>query len=262
MADPSVVKAVRILAHVARDGASVSLADLSAAVKLPKPTVHRLAVLLEQQGFLHKDPLTRRYSIGWIFHDLCFHAIQSAPAHQDRQVLLQRLSEKLGETVNFGVLSGREVVYLERVESSWPLRMDFKPGSRVPMHCTAIGKLLLAFAPRRRREELLRSGPLKAHTGNTITKPSLLRRELLEIRRRGHSEDNEEFLVGVCCLAVPVKDRRGKTVAGLAVSAPSARFPLEKARAYLPDLQACAAELGAQTGRPGRILRVDEVRRW
>ena len=237
------IKALRLLAHVSRGEVPVSLADLSAAVMLPKPTVHRIAALLEQEGFLHKDPLTRRYSAGKAFHDLCFHAIRSAPAHRDRQVLLQRLSEKLGETVNLGVLSGGEVMYLERVESSWPLRMDFKPGSRVPIHCTANGKLLLAFAPRQRRERLLSSISLERYGRNTLTDRAALRRELLEIRRRGYSEDNEEFLAGVCCLAVPVKDHRGRTVAGLAVSAPSARFPLETARSYLPDLQACAEQL-------------------
>lgn len=222
----------------------MTLAGLSAAAKLPKPTVHRIAALLEHEGFLHKDPLTRRYSAGRAFHDLCLHAIRSAPAHRDRQVLLQRLSEKLGETVNLGLLSGGEVIYLERVESSWPLRMDFKPGSRVPIHCTAIGKLLLAFAPRRRVEQLLNSVPLQPCTPQTLTEPTALHRELLEIRRRGYAEDNEEFLAGVCCLAVPVKDHRGRAVAGLAVSSPSARFPLEKARSYLPDLRACAEQLG------------------
>ena len=245
MADSPIVKAIRVLLRAAQDEAPISLADLSASVKLPKPTVHRITTLLEREGLLYKDSLTRRYSLGTALHDFCLRAIQSAPAHRDRQLLLQRLSEKLGETINLGVLSGREVIYLERVESSWPLRMDFKPGSRVPLHCTAIGKLLLGFAPRRRRERLLDLVPLEAYTKNTRTEPAVLLRELLEIRRRGYSEDNEEFLVGVCCLAVPVKDRRGRTVAGLAVSAPSARFSLERARSYLPDLQACAEQLSA-----------------
>ena len=126
--------------------------------------------------------------------------------------------------------------------------MDFKPGSRVPIHCTANGKLLLAFAPRRRRERLLSSISLERYTRNTLTERAALHRELLEIRRRGYAEDNEEFLVGVCCLAVPVKDHRGRAVAGLAVSSPSARFPLEKARSYLPDLRACAEQLTPHLG--------------
>lgn len=241
-----IIRAVRLLAHVARDGAPVTLAELSAAVELPKPTVHRIAALLDREGFLHKDPLTRSYSVGKAFYDLCFHAIRSGPGHQERRFVLQRISEKLGETINLAVLVGREIMYIERVESAWPLSINFQPGSRVPLHCTANGKLLLAFAPRRLRERLIDSIALEPCTRNTITDGGALRRELLQIRRRGYSEDNEEFLAGVCCLAVPIRDRRGRVVAGLAVSAPSARFPIDKARAYLPDLQACAEELTVQ----------------
>ena len=243
-----ITRALRVLARVAREEAPLSLAELSAAVRLPKPTVYRIAALLEQEGVVYKDPLTRRYSTGKAFHDLCFQAIRNGPVHRERHFILQRLSEKLGETINLAVLVGREVTYIERVEAAWPLSINFEPGSRVPVHCTANGKLLLAFAPRRVRERLLGSIALKPHTPNTLTDPAALRRELVEIRRRGYSEDHEEFLVGVCCLAVPVRGHRGKVVAGLAASAPSARFPLEKARSYLPDLLACAEQLGAYFG--------------
>lgn len=237
-----------MLLRTAQDETPVTLAGLSTAVNLPKPTVHRIAGMLEREGLLYKDPLTRRYSVGKTLHDLCFHAIRNGPPHHDRQLILGRLSEKLGETINLGVLSGGEILYVERVESAWPLSINFKPGSRVPLHCTANGKLLLAFAPSRRRDRLLASLPMEPRTRNTLTDRDALRRELAEIRRRGYSEDNEEFLAGVCCLAVPVRARGGRVVAGLAVSAPSARFPLDNARGYLPDLQACAEELRPHLG--------------
>lgn len=241
-----VLKALTVLTHVAQASTPVALAGLSSAVGLPKPTAHRLARLLEQAGFVQKDPQTRRYVVGPALVDLGFEAIRAAPGHGSVRLLLERLSEKLGETVNLAVLSGGEVVYLDRVEASWPLRTDFKPGSRVPVHCTANGKLLLAFAPRRVREQLVCSVPLQAYTRNTITEPAILLRELAEIRRQGYAEDNEEYLVGVCCLGVPVMDHRKRIMAGLAVSAPSARFPLDNARSYLPDLRACADLVGVQ----------------
>ncbi|MBI2460765.1 MAG: IclR family transcriptional regulator [Candidatus Rokubacteria bacterium] len=248
-----ITRALKVLARVAREEAPLSLAELSAAVRLPKPTVYRIAALLEQEGVVYKDPLTRRYSMGKAFHDLCFQAIRNGPVHRERHFILQRLSEKLGETINLAVLVGREVTYIERVEAAWPLSINFEPGSRVPVHCTANGKLLLAFAPRRHRERFLKSIQLKPYTPNTIVDRARLVQRLQEIRRRGYSEDNEEFLAGVCCLAVPVKDRHGKVVAGLAVSAPSARFSLEKARSYLPDLRACTAELSAHLADRGGL---------
>ena len=241
-----VLKAIAVLAHVARASAPVSLAALSDALHLPKPTAYRLAALLDHAGLLRKDPLTRRYVVGTALIEMGFDALRSAPAHRNRQLLLERLSEKLGETVNLGVLAGHEVVYLDRVEASWPLRMDFKPGSRVPLHCTANGKLLLACAPPALRERLLRGIRLDPVTSRSITSRARLLRALAEIRRRGWSEDDEEFLAGVCCLAVPVRDRRGRILAGLAVSAPSARFNLARAREHLPDLQTAARALGAE----------------
>lgn len=241
-----VLKAVALLGHVARAGVPVALTDLSHAAGVPKTTAHRLARLLASAGLLRKDALTRRYTAGPALVDLGFQVIRGSASQSNRGLLLTRLSEKLGETVNLGVLSGNEIVYLDRVEAAWPLRMDFKPGSRVPLHCTANGKLLLALAPAATRRQLLRSLRLVAFTRKTLTSRARLRRELAEIGRRGFAEDDEEFLAGVCCLAVPVRNRRGRVVAGLAVTAPSARFDLARARGYLPDLKEAAAAIGAE----------------
>ncbi len=255
LGDSPVVRATRILAAVARAGEPLTLAGLSHAVNLPKATVHRLAALLEHEGLIDKDPLTRRYVVAHGFQDLALSAIRAAPLHQSRQAVLRRLSEQLGETVNLAVLSGGSVLFIERVEAAWPLRMDLKPGSRVPIHCTANGKLLLAFAPRRVRERLLGALALEPHTKRTITSASTLVQELRAIRRRGYAEDDEEFLAGVCCLAVPVRNGSGRVIAGLAVSAPSARFPLERAREHLPDLRRTAEELGTylDASRGGQV---------
>lgn len=253
-ADSPVVRALRILAAVARADGPVSLAELCQMVGLPKATVHRLAGLVEAEGLIERDPLARRYVVAGGFDDLALRALRTAPVHRNRRAILKRLSERLGETVNVGVMHGGEVMYVDRVESAWPLRMELKPGSRVPMHCSALGKLLLAFAPRSVRDGLLRVAALEPHTPNTITSRQRLEAELDATRHRGHSEDDEEFLAGVCCIAVPVRDAKGKVLAGLAVSAPTARLPLARARTYLPDLREAAADLGAylEASREGR----------
>ncbi len=240
------LKALAVLGHVARATSPPTLAELSAAVALPKPTAHRLARLLEGAGLVSKDALTRRYVVGPDLVALGLQAVRNSPGHRNRRLLLERLSDKLSETVNLAVLAGDEVLYLDRVESAWPLRMDFKPGSRVPVHCTANGKLLLAYAPPAVRGRLLRTLRLTPVTARTITSRPRLEAQLREIRRRGYSEDDEEFLAGVCCLAVPVPGRDGRVIAGLAVSAPSARFTLERARGHLDDLRAAAAALGVE----------------
>ncbi len=240
------LKALGVLAHIARAPSPVTLADLSATAGLPKPTAHRLARLLEQAQLIQKDPLTRRYAVGARLVELGFEALRNAPVHRNQHLLLERLSEKLGETVNLAILSGDHILYLDRVESSWPLRIHFKPGSRVPVYCTANGKLLLAYASPAVQARILRSIRLVPHGPNTITNRLELHRALEEIRRRGYSEDNEEYLAGVCCVAVPVHDRRGRVVAGLAASGPLVRFDLARARAHVDDLRATAELIGLE----------------
>jgi DNA-binding IclR family transcriptional regulator len=247
-----VLKAAALLRHVASAGEPVNLARISAALAVPKPTALRLARLLEGADLLRKDLLTRRYGVGAGLVELALDALRSGPGHGARQLVLTRISEKLGETVNLGVISGAELVYLDRVESAWPLRMVFKPGSRVPLHCTANGKLLLACAAPAERRRLLDAIALTRFTGKTVTTRPALIRQLAAIRRQDYAEDDQEFLAGVSCLAVPVRDARGRVVAGLAVSAPTARFDLARARAHLPDLRTAAVEIGRHLDRDQR----------
>jgi IclR family acetate operon transcriptional repressor len=240
------VKAVRILHAVAKEPAAVSLADLSATVRLPKPTAHRLMSELERLRLVSRDPLTRRYRVGPDLEDLAVEAMRNAIAQSGRRLHMERLAEKIGERINIGVMSAGKVIYVEWVESAGPLRVNIAPGTQVPAHCSANGKLLLAYGPASLRQRILAASPAVAYTANTITAADALARELENIRRQGYSEDNEEFLAGVCCLAVPVRNRRGEVVAGLAVMAPSARLPLEKARQHLPDLRTCAEAISAE----------------
>jgi DNA-binding IclR family transcriptional regulator len=135
------------------------------------------------------------------------------------------------------------VIYLDRVEARWPLRLHLEPGSRVPLHCTASGKLFLAHLPAARRRGVLAALELSAFTPHTITDRAVLERELAAIAQTGHSMDREEFLLGLIAVAVPVKDSSGATLAALACHAPSARLSLERALGFLPILERAAHRL-------------------
>jgi len=137
---------------------------------------------------------------------------------------------------------------VEWVESVSVIRVDLTAETPVPAHCSASGKLLMAFAPEAIRERFLKSAPFKALTKSTITSAKGLEREFEAIRRRGYSEDNQEFLPGVCCLAVPVRNGAGDAVAGLALMAPAISFSLAKARQHLPELRSCADAISAEYG--------------
>jgi DNA-binding IclR family transcriptional regulator len=241
-----VAKAINILRHIAQQEAPVTLANLSRAVGLPKPTAYHLGRVLERAGLISRDPLSRRYQLGSAFETLALSALRNGVSQNTRRLHMENLSQKIGERINLGVLSGGKALYVEWVESASELRVEVKPGTRLPLHCSANGKLLLAYSPPAVREGVLGSAPFPAHTRNTITTAEALSAELAAIRRRGYAEDNEEFLDGVICLAVPVRNRGGRVVAGLALMAVATRLPLEKARRYLPDLLACAEALSAE----------------
>jgi IclR family transcriptional regulator, acetate operon repressor len=247
-----VLKALRLLAHLAASKEPVALAELSRALKLPKPTAYRLARSIESAGFVHKDPLTRRYRVGAAFEDLALSALRYGAGHARRELLMNGLAERLGARVNLVVLKAGNVDFVEWVESTAPLRVDIRGSAPIAVHCSASGKLLLAFGSDDVREHVLRSAPFAAFTKKTITSRRALARELDKIRERGFAEDDQELLPGVNCLAVPIHNLAGEVVAGLAVMAPVASLPLEILRGHLQDIRACAAAISAElSSRPG-----------
>jgi DNA-binding IclR family transcriptional regulator len=163
----------------------------------------------------------------------------------ERHAILARLVEEIGETCNFTMLDGDAVVYLDRVEAAWPLRMMLSSGSRVPLHCTASGKLLLALMPKPARGRLIALLPLTRYTSTTLTDARRLGAELARIRAQKYATDNEEFHAGLACVAVPVADARRRVCAAIAVHAPVSRMPLERALEHLPSLRRAAAAMAA-----------------
>jgi DNA-binding IclR family transcriptional regulator len=212
---------------------------------------------LENAGFVRRDPLTRRHVIGSLFEDVALNALRHGAGHGRRRLLLNELAHKVGARINLVVLKSANVLFVEWVESMTPLRVDIDPATAMPVHCTASGKLLLAFGPAELCESVLRSAPFPACTKNSITSARSLQRELEEIRRRGHSEDNQELVLGVNCIAVPVYNRAGQVVAGLAAMAPVASLPLEKLRRHLPDLRECAASISQEFGSAVQVSPSD-----
>jgi IclR family transcriptional regulator, acetate operon repressor len=243
-----VIKALRLLAHIAASNEPLGLADLSRAMKLPKPTAYRLARALETVGFVRKDPLTLRYRVGSSFENVALNGLRNSAAHGARRMLMNNLAERLGARVNLVVLKAGNLSFVQWVESTAPLRVDISGDMPMPVHCSASGKLLLAFGPADLREGVFRSAPFRSYTKNTITTARGLARELEEIRQRGYSIDDQELLPGVNCLAVPVHNRVGQAVAGLAVMAPVASLPLDTLKRHLPDLKSCAARISAEFG--------------
>ncbi len=195
---------------------------------------------LESIGFLQREPGGKRFVVGPRQTEVALDTLINSPQRAARHAILEALVEEVEETCNVTVLIGTEIVYIDRVESHWPLRSHFQPGSRVPLHCGASGKLFLSMMPAHRRRKLLRSIPLRKYTERTETNPTAIEKELKRIRTSKVGLDVEEFLQGLIGLAVPVFDRRKRMCATVSMHAPTARLSPEDALKYVPAMRRAA----------------------
>ncbi len=220
-----------------------SLQSLVEETGLPKPTVHRMLQQLESAGLLQREGDGRHYGTGTRLRQLAENLLRNDSHHGARHAVLRRLVEEVGESCNITALSGSEVVYLDRVETAAPLRFYLRAGSRVPAHCSASGKVMLAQMSPAQRRRLLAHAPLERYTAKTITDLALLEREIARVRKQGYALDDEEFLPGLLCIAVRVPREGALSNLCIAIQAPSMRLDAERARQWLPALQRAALAL-------------------
>lgn len=237
-------KTFTILDAIVESETPVSVSEMGARFGLPKATVHRICVFLERRGFVQRELDGKRFTIGPHLIDLAHRTARASFKLASRHTILQALAERIGETCNIGILDRDRIVYIDRVEANWPLTIQFRTGSAVPLHCTAIGKLFLAHMPADQVEKMLAAAPLQRFTDTTLTAVAAIQRELERIRSQGYSIDNEEYLGGVICIAVPILDPQGRICAALAMQAPRARMSLADMQRHLPALRKAAGQVG------------------
>ena len=240
----SAERSLRLLSLLAAEGRSLTLADLALRLALPKGTAHRICLQLLDSGFLARDVDERSYVVGPALRRLAFDTLNHGVVRGLRHDVLSELVRRVGETCNFTALDGTQVLYLDRVEAHWPLRLTLDVGSHVPLHCTASGKLLIAQMPPKEREAVIRGITLEPKTRNTILSAARLREECDAIAQCGYSCDNEEFITGLVAVAVPVCNPAGIVRAAIAVHAPTARMSLDQALGQLDALRNAAKRMG------------------
>jgi DNA-binding IclR family transcriptional regulator len=221
------------------------LAELAQAVALPKPTVLRILATLEYAGLVCREPDSKRYSYASRTNGFAGKVLLSSPVRAARHAIMEELAEQVGETCNLSIPSGSYAQFLERVEVAWPVSVRFGPGSRVPLHATASGKIFLGYMSRRGRERFLSQAPLIAHTARTVTEPTRIAADLAAVRVNGYAIDNGEFVHDVCCVAVPVCNGENKVVAAVAMSAPDGRVSVGQMMECLPAMRSAARDLAA-----------------
>jgi DNA-binding IclR family transcriptional regulator len=242
-ADTPTMRLFALLEVIAAKDQRRSLQALAEDTGLPKPTLHRMLQQLEAAGLVQREGDGRHYGTGTRLRRLAENLLLNDSHHGARHVVLRHLVEEIGESCNITALSGSEVVYLDRVETAAPLRFYLHPGSRVPAHCSASGKALLAQMSPAQRQRLLGHAPLEKYTPKTLTDLAKFEREIKRVQADGYALDDEEFLPGLVCLAVLVPAASGLSNLCVAVQAPIVRLTAAKARALLPAMQRAALAL-------------------
>ena len=243
----SLDRALRILAIIA-DGDGLSLSEVAAASGLAASTAYRMLTTMEGHGMVEFDRTDQLWSIGVETYRMGSAFLRRRKLVDRARIVMQDLMEKTGETANLGVAEDDCVVFVSQVETHQAIRAFFRPGTRSSFHASGIGKAILAHLPGERVTAIVRKEGLETYTPKTITDAPALARDLLQIRERGFSIDDEERHPGMRCIAAPVFNEFGEPVAGVSISGPTVRVTLERVADIGPLVRDAAAEVTRTIG--------------
>ncbi len=242
---PTNLRLLLLFEAVAKAGIPLTPTMLVDELGLPKPTVHRLLATAEEEGFLQRDIDGRSYGPGRRLRRLAGNVLSSQRLRTERLLILQALAGDVGETCNLAAPGRYGMVYLDRVETHWPLRIQLPVGTQVPFNCTASGKMYLSSLRSDKLARVLTWLELEARTKKSISDRERLLEELAETRSRGYSTDDEEFMDDMVAIAVPIRDTQGRLLTTLSIHAPKQRHDLQSLSGMVPQVQEAAARLEA-----------------
>lgn len=248
----SLTRALALLEEVARQGSAAAMTDLSRAVGLHSSTAFHLLRTLVECGFLTQEAKSRKYRIGPRLLRVAASATSETSIAEIAAPLLAELATETGETTSLAVLERNTAVVVAKADSPSMVGVLERPGEGRPLHCTAIGKVLLAALPDGQIKAILAGGRLEAFTSRTITQKRQLAKELEQVRSQGYALDDEEFSAGLRCLAAPIRSFSGQVVAALCVAGPAWRISNGRLPELVAEVKAAAGRLSAELGHPGQ----------
>jgi DNA-binding IclR family transcriptional regulator len=240
-------RAFAILDALAATG-PLAPSEISTRLKLHKSTVHRLLVVLEQNGYVDRDRANGSYALGLKLIELGTRASARIDLCELAGPILDRLMEGTGETAHIGIMSQGAVISVADSEGYKTLRTPSTVGRRTPAHCSSQGKVLLSEMDPVQLRAFVRRNGLKAFTPMTIRRIGALERELLAVRKRGYAIDDQEFEEGLKCIGAPIRDRTGSVVAAISIAGPAMRMKLERMPRLIEAVLEAAARLSTALG--------------
>jgi len=244
----SVAKAFHLLDYFNAAKPEWGVRELAKETGANKSTTYRMLATLESLGVLRKDEVSEKYSLGLKLFELGNRvSIQSAFVSQTHPVL-EQVAAEITETVHLGILKNNEVFMVDKIESPKGLQLNSVIGTSSPAYCSGLGKILLAHLGQEKLKQALEAIDLKTNTEFTITKKTILKKELEKIKTQGYAIDRQELELGLICVAVPVYNQKNQVIAALSAAGPSIRFQEEKVESYVATLKKGANAIQQKIG--------------
>ena len=242
-------RGLSVLSLFSDDSSELTLTEISRSAELNMTTSLRIASTLESAGYLRRDPETKRYRPSLKVLQLGFAALRTMDIRQAARPHLERLSRETGETVSHAVLDGFEIVYVDRVRNRSIVGVVLGLGSRLPAHCTSMGKAILAFLPDDQLRTRLNGAQLDSCTASTISDIETLKADLAKVRRQGYAVNNQELAIGLRAVAAPIRGEQGSVLAAINISGSTETISRSRLRQELaPLLVETASEISQTLG--------------
>lgn len=247
----SILRASNILRCFVGEKAHLKISELARELRLDRSTTYRILLSLEKCGLVEKDKKTGEYSLGLGVFEIGNTYLRQMDFIQASKPIMAELAAKVQETVHLAVLSGVEIVYVEKVDSPRTLGVMSKIGQRGPLHSTALGKVLLAFQSEAESSKIIRQIKLKSFTANTISSKTKLIAELKKVRKQEYAFDFRESEQYVECIAVPIRNHLGDTVAALSISGPQRKINTPGEKQCIDQVIKAASLISSRLGYKG-----------
>jgi DNA-binding IclR family transcriptional regulator len=240
-------RAFAVLDLLGESDTPLGLAQVAAALQLHKSTAHRFLMVLERHHMVERT-VSGKFRLGLRLFDLGNRAIEQYDLRERAQPHLRRLVAETEETAHLCILEQARVIYIDKIEPARSVRMITRIGASNPVHCTSVGKAMLAFLPEERIADIIRRTRFERFTTRTIATAEALRTEIEKTRRRGYAVDDEELEDGLRCIAVPVLDAQRLPVAAVSVSGPSFRVTAQKLPSIANHILTCVRGISTDMG--------------
>ena len=245
---PSLERALHILEILADSHRGLTLADLTTRTRLPKSSVHSLLLTLERTGYLHRSEVTGRYLFGTKLFSLATKSISRLELKEQAHPFLLPLAQDSGLTVHLAIPERGTAILIEKIDPPGLIRLATWPGKQMDLHCTGVGKALLAHLPKEEVSKLIRGYGLPQHNSKTLSSAKRLREELAHILEQGYSYDDEEDEIGLRCIGAPIFDRNRVCIAAISIAGTTAQIHPDNLDALARRVRQAADAISFQMG--------------